>query len=385
MKPNILVPMAGLGSRFIKEGFKVPKQLINIKDKHLIDISLDCLDYDGCNLIFVIRDETIYNFHMDELLRKKFGDDIKIVVLDKLTDGSVCSCLYAEEYIDNDAPLVIHTLDIEFRPVFNPHVMNDLNGDGLILTFKSNSTNYSYAKVDRDGYVTETAEKKAISSNACVGIYGFKKGSDFCKYAREMIERDLRTKNEFYISPLYNLLVKDGKKILTEPVDKMHIFGTPDEFHFYKDNVIRRIGQKTISLCSEHFWFEGKGTLQPGLDKHGLEYIDFGTILNKDCDYRDYIAQAVKSIGERDCDFGFGFCRTGQGVNICANKYKGIRSALIYDDFAMEMAIRHNCANFFAIPAKNVDYDVLDRYLEICSSNTFDGGRHQIRIQELEK
>jgi len=385
MKPNILIPMAGLGSRFIKEGFKVPKQLINIKDRHLIDISLDCLDYEGCNLIFVVRDETVYNFHMDELLRKKFGDDIKIVVLDKLTDGSVCSCLYAEEYIDNDAPLVIHTLDIEFRPVFNPHTINDLDGDGLLLTFKSNSSNYSYAKVDGNGYVVETAEKKAISNNACVGIYGFKKGSDFCKYAREMIERDLRTKNEFYISPLYNLLIEDGKKILTEPVDKMHVFGTPDEFHFYKDNVTRRIGDKPIAICSDHSGFEAKETFKKVLTKYNLEFIDFGTILNKDCDYRDYIAQAVKSIGERDCDYGFGFCRTGQGVNICANKYKGIRSALIYDNFAMEMSIRHNCANFFSIPAKDVDYDVLCRYIETCFSNTFDGGRHQIRIQELEK
>ena len=386
MKPNILVPMAGLGSRFIKEGFKVPKQLINIKDKHLIDISLNCLDYEGCNLIFVVRDETVYNFHMDELLRKKFGDDVKIVVLDKLTDGSVCSCLYAEEYIDNDAPLVIHTLDIEFEPVFNPHIMSDLNGDGLILTFKSNSTNYSYAKVEGiDGHVTETAEKKAISSNACVGIYGFKKGSDFCKYAREMIDRDLRTKNEFYISPLYNLLIEDGKKILTEPVDKMHIFGTPDEFHFYKDNVIRRIGDKPIAVCSDHSGFKAKETFKKVLEDNGYEYIDFGTILNKDCDYRDYIAQAVKSIGERDCDYGFGFCRTGQGVNICANKYKGIRSALIYDNFSMEMAVRHNCANFFAIPSREIDYEILDRYLYLCANHTFDGGRHQIRIQELEK
>ena len=157
MKPNVLVPMAGLGSRFIKEGFKVPKQIINIKDKHLIDISLDCIDYKDCNLIFVVRDEHVYNFHMDELLKKKFGDDIGIVVLDKLTDGSVCSCLYAEDYIDNEAPLVIHTLDIEFRPVFNPHVLNDLDDDGLILTFKSNSTNYSYAEIGKDGYVTKTA------------------------------------------------------------------------------------------------------------------------------------------------------------------------------------------------------------------------------------
>ena len=385
MKPNILVPMAGLGSRFIKEGFKVPKQLINIKDKHLIDISLDCLDYEGCNLIFVVRDETVYNYHMDDLLRKKFGDDIKVVVLDKLTDGSVCSCLYAEEYIDNDAPLIIHTLDIEFRPVFNPHIMNDLDGDGLLLTFKSNSANYSYAKVNENGFVTETAEKKAISNDACVGIYGFKKGSDFCKYAREMIERDLRTKNEFYISPLYNLLIEDGKKIRTEPVDKMHVFGTPDEFHFYKDNVTRRLGDKPIAVCSDHSWFEAKETFKKVLEDNGYEYIDFGTILNKDCDYRDYISQAVKSINERDCDYGFGFCRTGQGVNICANKYKGIRSALIYDTFSMQMAIRHNCANFFAIPSRGVDYETLDRYLYLCANHTFDGGRHQIRIQELEK
>ena len=190
--------MAGLGSRFIKEGFKVPKQIINIKDKHLIDISLDCLDYKDCNLIFVLRDEHVYNHHMDELLKKKFGDDITIVVLDQLTDGSVCSCLFAEEYIDNDAPLVIHTLDIEFRPVFNPHVMETLDADGLILTFKSNSINYSYAQLDSNGLVTKTAEKKAISPNACVGIYGFKKGSDFCKYAKEMIDKNLRTKRKGY-------------------------------------------------------------------------------------------------------------------------------------------------------------------------------------------
>ena len=384
MKPNILVPMAGLGSRFIKEGFKVPKQIINIKDKHLIDISLDCLNYKDCNLIFVLRDEHVYNHHMDELLMKKFGDDISIVVLDQLTDGSVCSCLFAESLIDNDSPLVIHTLDIEFRPVFDPHVMETLDADGLILTFKSNSTNYSYAQLDKDGNVIKTAEKKAISPNACVGIYGFKKGSDFCKYAREMIERDLRTKNEFYISPLYNVLIEDGKKIVTEDVDKMHIFGTPDEYHFYKDNVVQKIGDKPIALCSDHSGFDAKETFKKILESNKLEYIDFGTILNKDCDYRDYIAQATKAIQENDCHFGFGFCRSGQGVNICANKYKGIRSALIYDDYAMEMSIRHNCANFFAIPSKNTDKETLELYLKIARENSFDGGRHQIRIQELE-
>ena len=385
MKPNVLIPMAGLGSRFIKEGFKVPKQIINIKDKHLIDISLDCIDYKDCNLIFVVRDEHVYNFHMDELLKKKFGNDISIVILDRLTDGSVCSCLYAEDYIDNEEPLVIHTLDIEFRPVFNPHDLNDLDEDGLILTFKSNSTNYSYAEIGKDGYVTKTAEKKAISPHACVGIYGFKRGDEFCKYAREMVQRNLRTNNEFYISPLYNVLIEDGKKIVTEGVDKMHIFGTPDEYHFYKDNVIQKIGDKPIALCADHSGFEAKEQFKAILDERKLEYIDFGTILNKDCDYRDYIAQAAKAIQEKDCHFAFGFCRSGQGVNICANKYKGIRSALIYNEYAMEMSIRHNCANFFAIPSKKMTPEKLEKYLDIASTNSFDGGRHQIRIQELEK
>ena len=385
MKPNVLIPMAGLGSRFIKEGFKVPKQIINIKDKHLIDISLDCIDYKDCNLIFVVRDEHVYNHHMDILLKKKFGNDISIVILDKLTDGSVCSCLYAEDYIDNEAPLVIHTLDIEFRPVFNPHVMNEINEDGLILTFKSNSTNYSYAEIDkRTGYVKKTAEKKAISPHACVGIYGFKRGSDFCKYAREMIKRDLRTNNEFYISPLYNVLIEDGKKVVTERVDKMHIFGTPDEYHFYKENVIQKIGDKPIALCCDHSGFDTKETFKKLLQQNDLLYVDFGTILDKDCDYRDYIAQAAKAIQEKDCHFGFGFCRSGQGVNICANKYKGIRSALIYNEYAMEMSIRHNCANFFAIPSKSTDETLLAKYLKLARKHSFDGGRHQIRIQELE-
>ena len=199
-----------------------------------------------------------------------------------------------------------------------------------------------------------------------------------------MIRRNLRTNNEFYISPLYNVFIEDGKKIITERVDKMHIFGTPDEYHFYKENVIQKIGDKPIALCCDHSGFDAKETFKKLLQQNDLQYVDFGTILDKDCDYRDYIAQAAKAIQEKDCHFGFGFCRSGQGVNICANKYKGIRSALIYNEYAMEMSIRHNCANFFAIPSKSTDETLLAKYLKLARKHSFDGGRHQIRIQELE-
>jgi len=384
LKPIVLIPMAGLGSRFQKEGYKVPKQLIAVGDKQLIDISLDCLEYTGCKMIFIVRDEQVYNHHMDVILRQKFGSDVEIIVLDRLTEGSVCSCLYAEHLIDNDAPLVIHTLDVEFAPKFDVNTLSDLDADGKILTFKSNSSNYSYVKTDESGVAVATAEKKPISNQACVGVYCFKRGSDFVRLAKEMIAADMRTNNEFYIAPLYNLFIDNSMKIVTQEVEKMHVFGTPDEYQFYKNNVYKHINRKPVALCCDHSGYIAKEKFKAILQEQGIEYIDFGTTVNKDCDYADYISQAVRSMRENECNYAFGFCRSGQGVNICANKYKGIRSALIYNDYAMEMAIRHNCANFFSIPAKDITTEQLTRYLHIAQTNTFDGGRHQIRIQNLE-
>ena len=199
---NVLIPMAGAGSRFVKQGIKTPKQLLTVKGKHVLDISLESMK--GLierNLIFIVRDEQVYNFHIDEILKQKYGNNIKIIITDGLTEGSVCSCLLAEEYIDNDSPLIINTLDIEFSPEFDVNEMMDNPSDGLILTFKSNSPNYSYASLDSLGNVIKTAEKKVISPNACVGVYGFKKGSDFVKYAKNMIEKNIRQNKEFYISP----------------------------------------------------------------------------------------------------------------------------------------------------------------------------------------
>lgn len=381
MTVNILVPMAGMGSRFQKEGFTVPKQLIYAGDKHLLDISLSCINLEDCNLIFIIRDEHVYNFKMDEILRQKYGKDIKVIVLDHLTQGSVCSCLYAKEYINNNNPLIIHTLDIEFYPQFDPKSMPEFNSDGFLLTFKSNSPNYSYAKSEW-GYVKATAEKKAISPDACVGIYGFTHGSTFCEYAEKMIDNKETTDGEYYIAPLYNLLIKDGLHITAQPVDKMHVFGTPEEFRFYKNNVIKKISDKPIALCSDHSGYVAKEYFKSLLSKYNLQYIDFGTIVNHDCNYSNYIKQAANAIVDGYCDYGFGFCRSGQGVNMCANKIKGIRSALVYNEFAMEMAIRHNCANFFAVPS--LCQDLLDNYIKIAMINSFDGGRHQIRVSEIE-
>jgi RpiB/LacA/LacB family sugar-phosphate isomerase len=385
-KYNLLIPIAGKGQRFIDAGYKVPKQFIYIGRKQLIDLSLECFNYEECNLIFVVRNDQISNYNIDQLLKAKYGKEIKIVVTNGMTDGSVSSCLLAKQYIDNDLPLFIHTLDVQFFPKVYPEQITKIGADGLILTFKSNSSNYSYALMDKNGDVAKTAEKEVISDQACVGIYYFNKGSIFCKNAKEMIERNLRTNNEFYISPLYNLLIEKQLKVKTQLVEKMHIFGTPKEFEFYKNNVVKKIGVKPIALCADHSGYKSKEIFKNILKKKSIDFIDYGTILENNCDYKYFIEQAIIAKKDNVCDFIFGFCRTGQGVNMCANKFENIRAALIYDEFSAEMAIRHNCANFFSFPEKIFyEQEKVEKIIDILLNNSFDGGRHQARIQDLEK
>ena len=227
-KYNLLIPMVGRGQRFRDEGFTLPKQLVDVGHKQMIDWSLSCIKTDECNLIFLIRRDTVVNNQMDEVLRQKFGDDITIIIVDRETEGTVCSCLYAEDYIDNEIPLVITTLDMYFEPHFNPADV-DVNVDGAVVTFYADNPAYSYSEVGKDGYVIRTAEKEVISNHSHAGLYYFTRGKDFVRLAYEMIKKDIRVKNEFYIAPLYNLFIKEGMKIVTHPIHNLWSMGTPSE------------------------------------------------------------------------------------------------------------------------------------------------------------
>ena len=232
-KYNLLIPMVGRGQRFRDEGFALPKQLIDVGHQQMIDWSMSCIKTEECNMIFVIRRDTVDNNQMDEVLRSKFGDDITIVIAETETEGTVSSCLLAEEYIDNDLPLSITTLDMYFEPYFDP---SEIDGDGTVLTFDANNPTYSYSQLGEDGYVIRTAEKEVISNNAHAGLYHFGKGSDFVRLAKEMIKRNIRVKNEFYVAPLYNLFIEEGKKISILPIDRLWSMGTPDERrHFLEE------------------------------------------------------------------------------------------------------------------------------------------------------
>lgn len=383
-KFNLLLPIAGEAQRFKNEGYDAPKPLIMAKNKHVIDWAMDSIKTDECNIIFVVRSEHTYTFSLDKVLKQKFGDDIKIVKAQEKTDGALNTCLLAQEYIDNDLPLVIYTPDVCFSPQLDPSSI-DTELDGMLLTFKANSPAHSYLSINKEGFVTKTVEKEVISTDAAVGVYYYKKGSDFVKYAQMVIDNNLRTKGEFYICPMYNFLIKDGLKIGYKQTEKMHVLGTPEELEFFEQFVISDFGSKPIGLCSDHSGFEFKEQLKQALTDENIPYIDFGTYINKDCDYNSFVSQAIMAVEKGICDYIIGSCRTGNGVNICANKHKNVRASMVFDTYTAEHAIRHNAANFLSMPSKYTSVDDLKNIINTLRKSTFDGGRHMTRMNKTLK
>ena len=162
----------------------------------------------------------------------------KIVIVDKVTEGAASTTLLAKDAINNENPLIISNSDQFIDWDTNETLYNFIGEetDGGIVTFESTHPKWSYAKVGDDGYVNEVAEKNPISDNATVGIYYWKKGSDYVKYAEEMIQKDIRVNNEFYVCPVYNQAIEDNKKIKIHKIDKMWGLGTPEDLNTYLIN-----------------------------------------------------------------------------------------------------------------------------------------------------
>ena len=226
---NIVVPMAGAGSRFEKAGYTFPKPLIEVKGQPMIAKVVENLNLQG-RYIFLVQKAHFEKYDLKNLLNL-IAPGCEIVQIEGLTEGAACTVLKAKDLIDNEQPLIISNSDqfIKWNSFETVSSFND--ADGGILTFKSVHPKHSFAKVDGDGYVTEVAEKNPISNDATVGIYHFKKGSDWVKYAEQMIEKNIRTNNEFYVCPVYNEAIKSGLKIKASLVDEMWGMGTPEELN----------------------------------------------------------------------------------------------------------------------------------------------------------
>lgn len=381
MRPVVVVPLAGLGSRFPREKWHCPKPLILIDDKTIIEWSMSCIDTADCDVIFIVRQEHIDEFAIDSFLQQRF-EGCKVITVPELTRGAAETCLAAKDFINPDTPVVIHCSDVFWEPKFEVAKFS-CEEDGHVLTFKSNSSNYSYSKIE-NGLVTQVAEKKVISNNASVGIYWFKTGADFV-FAVESAIQSYKG-SELHLCPIYNFLIKEKKKVSSSEVSSMHIFGTPEELDFFRKNSLHSFSQnkKTVGVCCDHSGYKAKEIFKTLAPKFNLKVIDFGTYSTHDTDYSEPVKATCKAILDGNCDFGFGFCRSGQGVNIAANKIPGIRSALCYNDWAAKVAVQHSCANFFAMSEKFCGENEIYLALYEVMNNSFHGGRHQNRIMKNE-
>jgi HAD superfamily hydrolase (TIGR01509 family) len=235
-KMNVLIPMAGRGSRFADVGYTFPKPLIEVNGKPMIQVVLENLNIEA-NYTFVVRKEHYEKYSLQYLLTL-IAPGCNIVQVDELTEGSACTTLLAKEFIDNDDPLLLANSD-QFMEWNSNECLYAFNADGIdggILTFKATHPKWSYAKVGEDGFVSEVAEKKPISNDATVGVYFWKKGSDYVKYSEQMIQKDIRTNGEFYICPAFNEAIADGKKFRIKEVDRMWGIGTPEDLTYFLEH-----------------------------------------------------------------------------------------------------------------------------------------------------
>ena len=232
-KMNVLIPMAGAGSRFEQAGYTFPKPLIDVNGKPMIQRVVENLNMDARH-IFIVQKEHYEKYALQHTLNL-IAPNCEIVQVEGITQGAACTTLLAKQFINNDEPLVLANSDQYVKWDSNQYMYSCMADDidGSILTFEATHPKWSYAKLNDDGFVTEVAEKKPISKHATVGIYFWKRGRDYVECAESMIEKDIRVNNEFYVCPVYNEALLRGARVKTFHIDKMWGLGTPEDLDLF--------------------------------------------------------------------------------------------------------------------------------------------------------
>jgi len=230
---NILIPMAGLGSRFKASGYTVPKPLIPIEGKPMIENAVDTLGIKG-NFIFITQKKHNLKSHLQSIY-----ENCNVIEIDYITKGSACTCLLAKEYINNNLPLIITNCDqiMWWDDKSFATFVENYPYDGFVVTYTSDTIKNSYIRLNRDGFGVELAEKQVISSISLNGIHYWRQGKDFVYSAETMIKNNENYNGEFYVAPTYNNLIKKGKKIGVYhiPNEQHNAVGTPEDLIKYAD------------------------------------------------------------------------------------------------------------------------------------------------------
>ncbi len=243
---NIVIPMAGRGSRFVEAGFKDPKPLIPIHGKPMIQWVIRNLSpQTEHRFIFIAQREHLERYKLEEKL-KSWAPNSIVIALETVTDGAARTVLMARDLINYDEPLVIANSDQWIDANINDFLSEMLDGlvDGTIMTMTANDPKWSFVSVDESGFAERVVEKEVISNLATVGIYGFTRGSDFVDAAESMIRDNFKVNNEFYVAPAYNWMISKKDKINTFNIGAeahgMYGLGIPEDLILFSQHPISK-------------------------------------------------------------------------------------------------------------------------------------------------
>lgn len=234
---NIVLPIAGRGSRFLGAGYAIPKPLIPVHGVPMIELVIDNLRPSSDHrFIFLVLEEHLRQTGMERVLTLK-APGCRIIPVAAVTEGAACTVLLAEREINNADPIMIANCDQWVDFDVNGYLAKSNQADGMIMTMWADHPKWSYVLLDSQNQVREVVEKKVISNEATVGIYNFRRGENFVAGAQRMIAKNLRVNNEFYVAPVYNEIIGHGAKVGIWNVGRVHDgmygLGTPEDLEIF--------------------------------------------------------------------------------------------------------------------------------------------------------
>jgi NDP-sugar pyrophosphorylase family protein len=235
---NIVMPMAGRGSRFASQGIATPKPLIDVLGKPMYAWATESLPLSlASRIIFICLREHLDGSGLEADIRARYGHLSPVIVpLDGVTEGQACTVLTARQWIDDDQPLLIFNADTWCRATLDQTLpATPKSVAGILGVFRAEGDRWSFARTDSTGRVVETAEKRRISDLACTGLYHFGRGDLFVDYAERMIRADDRVNREFYVAPVYNRMIADGLDVRVDVAVEAWALGTPEDLKIFLD------------------------------------------------------------------------------------------------------------------------------------------------------
>jgi dTDP-glucose pyrophosphorylase len=229
---NLVMPMAGRGSRFADVGVNVPKPLIDVRGRPMYAWAMASLPLTLIQqVIFLCLAEHLQDETLERDIRERYAAyNPVIIALNSVTQGQASTVLMARHLIDSDDPLLIYNADTYCHTGLEQRLRTpDAAVDGIISVFEAPGDKWSFARVDDDGRVLETAEKRRISDWATTGLYHFSRGRDFVAHADAMIAANERENGEFYVAPVYNRFIAAGANVRIDVANEVWVLGTPED------------------------------------------------------------------------------------------------------------------------------------------------------------